>query len=122
MIQEAYCSFEVAKLLKEKGFNELCFRLIRNDGEVVEVSDQAWNGMTKKQKAEFYLCPTHQLAMRWLREVKNIHLSIIHSNIDDRGYWFAWSNEFGFYESDQFYKTYEEATEAALKYALEVLI
>ena len=25
MIQEAYCSYEIAKLLKEKGFSEPCF-------------------------------------------------------------------------------------------------
>ena len=25
MIKEAYCSFEVAELLKEKGFNEPCY-------------------------------------------------------------------------------------------------
>ena len=41
MIKEDFCSFDVAKLLKEKGFNGLCFRLIREDGEIVEAPSQA---------------------------------------------------------------------------------
>ena len=50
MINEAYCSYEVAKLLKEKGFNEPVTelnRLLFKDGEkpVLKV--------------------THQKAMKW---------------------------------------------------------
>lgn len=31
MTREDYCSYEVAKLLKEKGFNEECFALYNPD-------------------------------------------------------------------------------------------
>lgn len=33
MIKEAYCSFEVAKLLKEKGFNEEVISYYDTDGQ-----------------------------------------------------------------------------------------
>ena len=67
MITEDYVSFEVAKLLKEKGFVEpLVNYYYTAKGERVGYL------MTEEQ----YLCPTHQLAMKWLREVYNIFIVI----------------------------------------------
>lgn len=34
MITEDYVSFETAKLLKEKGFDELCYQKYDSDGEL----------------------------------------------------------------------------------------
>lgn len=131
-ITEDYVSFETAKLLKEKGFNELCFRLIREDGEYIEKPSQAWYGMTKKQKAEFYLCPTHQMAMKWLREVHNIMVSPYALSL---GYYFEIFDltnrditgckplyKVGIPNKEDVLSTYEEASEAAIKYCLENLI
>ena len=36
MIKEAYCSFEVAKLLKEKGFDEVCDLYYPKEGGDIE--------------------------------------------------------------------------------------
>lgn len=132
MIQEAYCSFEIAKLLKEKGFHQtkilgqfttLFVYKINPDsnGEhklYFQDSERIYN------KDKYIAAPTHQLAMRWLREVKDVHIAILHNYGMTPSYWFNWStgDKSGFYDSDEFYMTYEEATEAALKYALEVLI
>lgn len=136
MIEEAYCSYEVSKLLKEKGFNELCFRLVRSDGDVVEAPSQAWNGMTKKQKIEFCLCPTHQMAMAYLRE-KGIHISPKYCCFqgpkkNDKPY-YKWEDRvlklssgeqihpdvLGIHE---YYSSYEDAVEAALKFCIKNLI
>ena len=57
MITEDYCSFEVAKLLKEKGFDYKGFDYIDFEGEVIR-QDR----------------PTHQMAMKWLRE-KGFHIN-----------------------------------------------
>lgn len=142
MLTEYFVSFEVAKLLKEKGFDGVCFRLIREDGEMVERPSQAWNGMTKKQKAEFYLCPTHQMAMKWLREIHQLHISVDVSPIygkvkDEKGwntcgllYWHymtsgEWMNDKYNPQQKAFVvsgKSYKQAVEAALKYSLENLI
>ena len=52
MIREAYCSYEVARLLKEKGFHEPCTKKVTRgiipDILVVEASDE-----------HSYPCPTH---------------------------------------------------------------
>lgn len=55
MITEDYVSFNTAKLLKEKGFDEEC---------------QQYYGDYK------YSCPTLQMAMKWLREVHNLFIFI----------------------------------------------
>lgn len=131
-ITEDYVNFEIAKLLKEKGFNELCFRLIREDGDIIEVPSQAWNGLTKKQKADFYLCPTLQMACKWLREVHKIFIYIepFITTSGLQGYKpyctkiggeFMWINPLRKY-SNTSSDTYEEAVEAALKYSLEIMI
>lgn len=123
MITKDYCGFEIAKLLKEKGFNELCFRLIREDGEIVEAPSQTWNGMTKEEKAQFYLCPTHQMAMAWILEKYNVSIEV---SALKRNYWvytiykILYNKVKELYNDGEF-KSHEKAVEAALKYSLEKL-
>ena len=121
MIKEDYVSFEVAKLLKEKGF----------DGEWHK---HYWGYFPGKEflteglfNPEYdYPAPTLQMAMKWLREVHNRYIEICTDNaynskdivfrptIFDKKLNYLW-------ESDN-YSTYEEACEAAIKYVLENLI
>lgn len=117
MIEETYVSFDIAKLLKEKGFGECSTSYISEDGDIFPTP------LVKRK--EHYPAPTQQMAMRWLREKYNIHIEpryfptpniyryvIIHSpaafkNIDSH---------------PQYFNTHEEAVEAALKYCLNNLI
>lgn len=68
---EDYVSFEVAKLLKEKGFDWECATLydIRN-GEFLE--KQTGYVFNNSQWDNFITAPTLQMAMKWLREVCKI--------------------------------------------------
>ena len=71
MIREQYVSFEVAKLLKEKGFDEPCQYFYKF------CSNEIYRGtlFTNTQIGDkFYNAPTQQMAMRWLREVHHIHV------------------------------------------------
>lgn len=111
MIKEDYCSFEVYKLLKEKGF----------DGEIHTTFDK--EGYTQASI-------THQMAMKWLREVHKVVISI---DAYTANHWDGYIDTF---EIDIFknasriivpdeiavHNIYEEAVEAALKYVLENLI
>ena len=130
MIEEAYVSFEVAKLLKEKGF----------DGDGVDAechmfySDYTETIMPVTEIAlvpydEVYFAPTQQMAMKWLREVHNLFIQVW--ILSEQGYWFNIDklsdnyNHKGLYSTgleDIYYPTYEEACEAAIKYCLENLI
>ena len=110
MIQEDYCSFNVSKLLKEKGFNYQGFDYIDFEGEVIR-QDR----------------PTHQMAMKWLKgkgiecviipiwnTIGKQYRSYVLSDLGDR-----YKDNYDSY-SDNI--SYEEAVEAALKYSLENLI
>lgn len=115
MIREDYCSFEVAKLLKEKGFNE----------PVTEL-----NRLLIKEGEKPVLRITHQKAMKWLREDCNIYISIQPDFPSDKDYKMCWcwsanilhENCISLKGHQCYTETYEQAVEAALKYCLENLI
>lgn len=121
MTREEIVTYEVAKLAKEKGFDENCSYVYNNDRVLL-----GGKGVRCWHKVEF-TAPTQSLLQRWLREEKNIHIEIVatacgyfwiadetngtaitDSDILDRG-----TNEGGCFD------TYELALEDALKYALE---
>ena len=122
-VTEDYVSFETAKLLKEKGFNYPCRAVYSPKGTVrhylkEEVSAHNLKGHKK-------LCPTLQMAMRWLREVHNLHVDIDPSEGD----WNPtvleledWSCVVKPGDEIPIQDSYEEACEAAIKYCLEHLI
>ena len=137
MITEDYVSFETAKLLKEKGFDE------NTEHEIWYVIKQFstgchWNSCTYKvgditREYDGACCismPTLQMAMKWLREVHNIHISV-----------YPFNRELPITENTPYtcdvatkklspmrghlrgtWKTYEQACEAAIKYCLKNLI
>lgn len=109
-IKEAYCSPEVTKLLKEKGFDYQGFDYIDFEGKIIR-QDR----------------PTLQTAMKWLREVHNIFIEIS-TSIDLNGkYHYSYTIldkeckyiRRGYTDFDW---NYEETCKAAIKYCLENLI
>lgn len=140
MIEEVYCSFEVAKLLKEKGFDESCecfYDTENNDASIVNGWMDISNSELEEREFVCYSAPTHQMAMAWLREVHNLYICpkyccFCGSKPNDRPY-FKWEARILKLPSSNiiypqpldmcdYYETYEEAVEAALKYVLENLI
>lgn len=102
MIKERHCSYEVARLLKEKGFRECCRycygTAVRHNGEDIDEDEEfelksegradeieyIKGGILHKlycDNAKSFgkdLCatPTHQMALDWLREVHKIFIKI----------------------------------------------
>ncbi len=127
MIQEAYVSFEVAKLLKEKGFEGDCFKFYTPHNKLLW-SYLHYHDFDIKDKIDV---PTHQMAMAWLRTKHGLHITIIFSKFLYGDYPFYWSidrmiddkrEKTSTASRDYTYKSPEEAVEAALKYALENLV
>ena len=126
MIQEAYCSKEVSKLLKEKGFNEFCYTYYDNtDNSIKRFNKGLYFNNTSypwgvsydiNDVKKYIIAPTHQMAMRWLREEHNIKIMI--RPYVDGTYSYEILNGFWYVNFD----SYEEAVEAAIKYCLEYLI
>ena len=125
MIQEQYVTFEVAKLLKEKDFNEEVRTYYDEFGKEHDLSDDFSDIKNTDIDAypEFadsldFHCtrPTQQMAMRWLREVHDIKIMI--RPYVDGTYSYEILNGFWYVNFD----SYEDAAEAAIKYCLENLI
>ena len=124
MITEDYVSFEVAKMLKEKGFNENCYASYNGNGKLYKFDEEVDDNTPYWSNA-----PTLQMAMKWLREVHNIFICInMVGNGDDSYVLFTYN----IYQNKNYklifgsnipkYNSYEEAVEEALKYCLENLI
>lgn len=130
MIKEAYVSFEIAKLLKEKGFNERSAASYDSKGQLQE-GYAYWN-----KTPIWHAAPTHQMTMAWLRE-HGLYINVVISydySVDANGNevdrWTFWlfeifssfSGNLIYTEEVNQYDSYEETVEAALKYCLENLI
>ena len=140
MITEDYVSFETAKLLKEKGFDEP-YKVWYTEYTSVwggdSLGDRKYIKIQFDDKNRFdesykFLCyaPTLQMAMKWLREVHNLCIEPYRTAC---GYLYTISTipygsckcnpkEGGDDEDSGQWTTYEGACEAAIKYCLENLI
>lgn len=70
MIEDKLVSFEVAKLLEEKGFDEPC--RARYDHKGILYCEKYPIESSGAEMHNSILCPTQQMAMKWLRETHNI--------------------------------------------------
>lgn len=128
MVNEDYCSFEVAQLLKEKGFDELCIFKYSSEGVRMKAGVAIDEWQNSELDDDECSCVSLQMAMKWLRG-KGIFIQIGivgHSTITvpEDYYFFKVYKDRRFisYEKTETYHTYEETVEAALKYTLENLI
>lgn len=142
-ITEDYVSFEVAKLLKEKGFDEKCQcsyrkKLVNNkivDEEELFISANLMltnSELENKSYKHIVYCsaPTLQMAMKWLRNQHNLHIMV--DCIGSKNYMptiqFIRNSKDIKVESDENkiggngFDSFEEACESAIKYCLENLI
>ena len=125
MITKDYVSYEVAKLLKEKGFDypKQYMMTIHNDDGTSEIFD---------------VC-SQSLAMKWLREKHLLHVYVEHHGFFEERpkkvyyHWVPFVKPLPnckyqtplnkvYYEIDEYCDTYEQACENAIKYCLENLI
>ena len=124
MIYETYCSYEVAVLLKEKGFDIGCYGRYS-----IRSKEFHFDATRKCENHGLFIiaAPTHQMAMKWLREVHKLYINIwadpkdVENDDFDiifRAQVYDGASNYGIHE----FSTYEEACEALLKFTLENLI
>lgn len=132
MITEDYVSYEIAKLLKEKGFDDEYTNAFYDKTGSLYFIDLLSDLSQHTDNDTDIAASTLYVAMKWLREEKKIGIEVNINFYCDASKWYY---EYGFCifqlsgtfeklaECDyDGYKTYEEACEAALKYSLENLI
>ena len=141
---EYYVSSEVAKLLRDKGFNEETEYVFSNNGELLRLSHFGIKDLTNADCNDYHTwklpiegvasiisAPTLQMAMKWLREKHNLVVNPVTTSVGVRDY--------GEWEADIYYRdsgidatvnacghiygeTYEKACDAGIRYCLEHLI
>ena len=148
MIHEENCTYEVAKLAKEKGFDEKVYHYYqiinkhyrecqdRIEPYIFSFKLETDDCFTRYNKAseDVISAPTQSLLQRWLREERGIQIYIDSDlDFDDETFVYEWqiANKENFdnggfeihrYNSEESHSTYELALEDALKYALENLV
>ena len=129
MITEDYVSFEIAKLLKEKGFEcekKSITAMYNENGKFHSLSTAADEYYDYNDFDEYdYIAPTLQMAMKWLRKKHRLHIDIDPSESDWNPTVITledWTCIVKYGDKIPVQDTYEEACEAAIKYCLENLI
>ena len=119
MITEDYVSIEIAKLLKEKGFDKytLGYYLDDKDKLYFDRFSDDWNS----KHVGYISAPTLQMARKWLREVHKIDISVTPDRKAGYSVLIFKDKRLPFDTLDS-YSTYEQAAEVAIKYCLENLI
>ena len=139
MITEDYVSFEVAKLLRDKGFNDKCIYYYIQTKEMFEIDTRYHIALTTQElldlqiigeKEDRYAAPTQAITMRWLREVHNLSVEVYRTACGYIGCITAIPSgtDIKFLETNGDdlasgqYTKWEYACEATIKYCLEHLI
>lgn len=79
MNKEDYVSLEVARLLKEKGYNIPCRTSRKKNGELImyEIEQSVDNMTSIGNECYEFLCPTLYEAQKWLWKEKDIYISVL---------------------------------------------
>lgn len=134
MSKEQYVSFEVSKLLKEKGFDWDCYahyNLVEQAFEEYSVTVISHTNKNSTLGPFWISAPTQQMAMDWLRH-KGFHVQVIYDVV------LKWAVEivsltetvqYDYEEAKMYHPSkqagfdkYEDAAEVGIKYVLENLI
>ena len=137
-LTEDYVSFETAKLLKKKRFNEPCrgnyyWGFDDKDNSIVEFGEWTAQAYNNDFEDEAFICsaPTLQMAMKWLRRNHNLFIQPL-AGVTGGKWWYDFDIipvnrrdiKWNYYTEMPVveYGSPEEAIEAAIKYCLENLV
>lgn len=131
---EYYVSPEIAKLLKEAGFDWKVRYMYRNNNPTLCICTEApYRNMLKSSKCPMhwqYAAPTLEVAQSWIREVKNcsIKIDVFVHDLDKSNIYYTY-NWIMYLDGERYSgsnwddtRYYEVAQESAIKKALELLL
>lgn len=127
-ITEDYCSFEVAKLLKEKGVDFIDCVTYYCEDKPKDVNYSFCGETNSTWEKRCCQAPTHQMTLKYLRKVHNIIIVTYPVVTDDDGEcgclwgYIIRKRLDSIHENDEVYYKPEDATEEAILYVLKNLI
>ena len=119
---EDFVTFEIAKKLKEKGFNEGCYKYYEN--KELKWSNSPW----LEPRYNSYMphrisAPTISQVLKWLRKEKKYHVYAAYGAVSKFRYVIIQlDNEDAKYTIKRHYKTYEDAIMAGINYVINNII
>lgn len=133
MITEDYVNFEIAKLLREKGFNVFVSSYYDINGKLINgVANWNYNA-----GSYHYSAPTLQMVMKWLREVHHLFIGC-NPRLSFTDFYWITASIYKVRKKSSLYHiedvddyngiasfdghSYEEVCKKAIKYCLEKLI
>lgn len=129
-MKDDFVTLETAKALKDKGFDWKCNSIITIVGTIRSYeSPQDLSYLTEIEGKPYeFLLPSIDLAKKWFRETKNLHIEIYRSACGygyaivkaDNGTWMEDDNSKGPNDGGN-WDTYEEALEAGIQEALKLI-
>ena len=114
-------SFEIAKKLKEKGFNEVCYDYYEPLKHCLNQIKTPW---TNKEGESYGVitAPTISQVLKWLREEKKIYVSVEVEREDWFEYKIVQTIKNTRSTGTRVYETYPEAILAGIEYVIDNLI
>lgn len=130
---ETYVSLEVAKLLRKAGFNWIGkYSYIITPVGDMPTGEEGMFIESNRDTNWLVKAPTLAIVQRWLREVKSFEICVGFTKHDfgngnEKAYFYSCyevpENEDAHeYFEDKYYHSYEEAQEAGIKKALEIIL
>lgn len=127
-MEEDFVPFELAKKLKEKGFDcEYPFAMYNKYEQFCPLysSDKDYFGINDFDK-HAYIAPTISQVLKWLREEKNIHITIDVDINDNFYFYFAFlkkgEESWEVLQYGESFETYEETTLAGIETVIDKFI
>lgn len=127
-MNEDFTSFELAKKLKEKGFNEPCYGYYHCNGgnDSFELCGNGDCDFQISKNQYRVAAPTISQVLKWLREEKKLHIEVMFISPTPNRVKYYITNiggDRGFMDiSDEHYETWEQAALAGIEYVLDNLI
>lgn len=129
-IFEDHCSLEICKLLKERDFNEDTDYIFYHYEEDDDWCFEKLLTGDKFNEEKMLHCPTHQMALKWLREKHKIGIfpsiyphTVDGSTIHSYGVAIVNLNDFSLMDTSYFYSdTYDGSVDYSLSYVLQKFV
>jgi len=125
-----FVNYELAKELREKGFDKPCFAYFRNNYDSIDDLEPEFELNPNRNQLisddYFTLCPTIDQVIEWFIEKYNMRITQSCEEIHaDEGFmWFPSIDIIGKYDTkyyDEIYQTRKEAQIAGIKHALTLI-
>lgn len=111
-----YVSFELAKLLKEKGFDKPTSKYFKYDGKECENKPLDWN-----EDVGFFSAPTISEVAMWLYEKHGVWVEVLETDLFNK-FFYQMKRKDNTRLKNGDYNSPTEAYEAAIEYCLKNLI